>query len=176
MLAHPPHPLGPDLGGEHRAEPVDPPPDRLVADVDATLERQVAPFRVVVRLIGMTKSTALLVAICLAAPPFAHAAIAPGAKVDAAFGNTVLTVDPDGRSRKIWLQPDGTWTGLSRRGLELAGRWTAQGDRICLKQSKPRLPGRMCEKFPTDFGASVEAKDPTGRPIQLKLVRGHVTD
>jgi hypothetical protein len=35
--------------------------------------------------------------------------------------------------------------------------------------------GSMCEKFPTEFGAGVEAKDPTGKMVQLKLVKGHVT-
>lgn len=117
---------------------------------------------------------ALLLAAVLAFPLAAHAASAPAADVKAAFGNTVLTIDPDGRSRKIWLRPDGTWTGLSRRGLDLAGRWTLQGDKVCLSQSKPRLLGRMCETFPTELGASVRVKDPSGKAVQVKLVRGQV--
>ena len=116
----------------------------------------------------------LLLATLLAAPLAAHAAAAGAENVKAAFGNTVLTIDPDGRSRKIWLQPNGTWTGLSRRGLDLAGKWTVQGDKVCLSQSKPRLMGSMCEQFPTKFGADVEAKDPTGKTVHLKLVKGHV--
>jgi hypothetical protein len=125
--------------------------------------------------IAMTRSMALLSAALLAAPLAAHAAPAPPASVTAAFGNTVLTIDPDGRSRKIWLKPDGSWTGLSRRGLDLAGKWTVHGEKVCLTQTKPRLMGSMCEKFPTEPGASVRAKDPTGKTIQLKLVKGHVT-
>jgi hypothetical protein len=122
----------------------------------------------------MTRSIVPLLATFLAAPLAAHAAAAPPANVQAAFGNTVLTIDPDGRSRKIWLQPDGTWTGLSRRGLDLAGKWTVRGDRVCLSQSKPRLFGSMCEKFPTEPEVGIEAKDPTGKTIRLKLVKGHV--
>ena len=122
----------------------------------------------------MTKAMTLLLVACLAAPLVARAAAPAGGNVQAAFGNTVLTIDPDGRTRKIWLQPDGTWTGLSRRGLNLAGTWSVQGEKVCLKQSKPHLPGSMCETFPTDPGASVEAKDPMGKTIQLKLVKGHV--
>jgi hypothetical protein len=121
----------------------------------------------------MTRTVVLILAAFLATPLAAHAA-APPANMSAAFGNTVLTIDPDGRSRKIWLQPDGTWTGLSRRGLDLAGKWTVQGDKVCLSQSKPRLFGSMCERFPTDFGIAVEAKDPTGKLVHLKLVKGHV--
>jgi len=122
----------------------------------------------------MTRPIVLLLAAVLAAPLAAHSAAAPPENVKAAFGNTVLTIDPDGRSRKIWLQPNGTWTGLSRRGLDLAGKWTVKGDKVCLSQSKPRLIGSMCEKFPTEFGAGVEAKDPTGKMVHLKLVKGHV--
>src|SRR5215207_5341062 len=118
----------------------------------------------------MTRSTALLIASFLISPLSPPAAAAPPASVAATFGNTVLTIDPDGRSRKIWLKPNGTWTGLSRRGLHLAGKWTLKGDKVCLSQSKPRLFGTMCEKFPTEFGAPVEAKDPTGKTVRLKLV------
>ena len=107
-------------------------------------------------------------------PLAAGAADAPTANVKAAFGNTLLTIDPDGRSRKIWLQPDGTWTGLSRRGLDLAGKWRVEGEKVCLSQSKPALPGSMCQKFPSDPEVGVETKDPTGKTIQLKLVKGHV--
>ena len=121
----------------------------------------------------MTRSILLLCAALLAAPLDAQAA-APSANVKAAFGNTVLTIDPDGRSRKIWLQPDGTWTGLSRRGLDLAGKWTVEGDKVCLSQSKPRLLGHMCETFPTDPKVGIDAKDPTGQVVHLKLVKGHV--
>ena len=123
----------------------------------------------------MTRSSLLLIAALLATPLSVQAADTPSANVKAAFGNTVVTVDPDGRSRKIWLQPDGTWTGLSRRGLDLAGKWTTEGDKVCLSQSKPRLFGHMCEVFPSDPKVGIDAKDPTGKTVHLKLVKGHVT-
>jgi hypothetical protein len=122
----------------------------------------------------MIKSVVLLIAVLLATPLDGQAAAVSSANVSAAFGNTVLTIDPDGRSRKIWLQPDGTWTGLSRRGLDLAGKWKVDGDKVCLSQSKPRLFGKLCQTFPTDPEVGVEAKDPTGNMVHLKLVRGHV--
>jgi len=123
-----------------------------------------------------TFSRLLLFAVLIAAPISAHAADAPPANITAAFGNTLLTIDPDGRSRKIWLQPDGTWTGLSRRGLDLAGKWKMNGDKVCLTQSKPALFGSLCQKFSTDLEAGVESKDPTGKMVMLKLVKGHVTN
>jgi hypothetical protein len=138
------------------------------------MRTDVGAFLLVARCFAMTRSMMLLSAALLAAPLAAQAAAAPPTNVKAAFGNTVLTIDPDGRSRKIWLQPDGTWTGLSRRGLDLAGKWTVKGDKVCLSQSKPRLFGSMCERFPTEPGAGLEAKDPTGKMIHIKLVKGHV--
>ncbi|MDP2258956.1 MAG: hypothetical protein Q8J89_04500 [Caulobacter sp.] len=123
----------------------------------------------------MTRFIALLLATFVAAPLAGHSAAASPANVSAAFGNTVLIVDPDGRSRKIWLKADGSWTGLSRRGLDLAGKWTLQGEKVCLSQSKPRLPGKLCQPFPGVIGASHTAKDPGGKTVKLKLVKGRVT-
>jgi hypothetical protein len=107
--------------------------------------------------------------------PAADKGVPEKANVAAAFGNTVLSVYPDGRAQKIWLQPDGTWTGLSRRGNPLAGSWSVKGPKVCLKQSKPpTLPISFCQPFPEDPAKGVDAKDLTGTPIHLKLVKGHV--
>lgn len=100
----------------------------------------------------------------------------PSAKIAATFGNTVMSIYPDGRSQKIWLKADGSWTGQSRRGNPLAGSWTAKGDQVCLKQTKPALPfGHFCQVFPHDPATGVDSKDLTGTKIHLKLVKGHVT-
>jgi len=122
----------------------------------------------------MNKLTSMVLSLLLAAPLVATAAPKPATGINAAFGNTVKIIDPDGRSRKIWLQPDGTWTGRSRRGLDLAGKWKLDGEKVCMSQSKPRLFGTLCQNFPTDPEMSVEAKDPSGTTVHLKLVKGHV--
>jgi hypothetical protein len=125
----------------------------------------------------MRTSTLLLLAALFAAPMCSYAADALPANIKAAFGNTLLTIDPDGRSRKIWLMPDGTWTGLSRRGLDLAGKWKMDGDKVCLSQSKPALPGSLCQVFPSDLKVGGAAtKDPSGKTGMLKLVKGRVTE
>jgi hypothetical protein len=109
----------------------------------------------------------------LAGPSLGASAPEPSARVAAAFGNTVMSIYPDGRSQKIWLQPDGAWTGLSRRGIPLAGKWTLKGDKVCLRQSKPpTLPISFCQVFPSDPETGIDAKDLTGTPIHLKLVKG----
>jgi hypothetical protein len=123
----------------------------------------------------MTKLMPVLAAAALASAVSPAFAAPAGADVKAAFGNTLMTIDPDGRSRKIWLSPDGTWSGLSRRGLDLAGKWTTKGEEICLSQSKPKLPGRMCGRFPTKPGVTLQAKDPMGKTVRLRMAKGHVT-
>lgn len=123
----------------------------------------------------MRTFTLLLLGALIAAPACSYAADAPPANVKATFGNTLMTIDPDGRSRKIWLKPDGTWTGLSRRGLDLAGKWKMDGDKVCLSQSKPALPGSLCQVFPSDLKVGGAAtKDPSGETGMLKLVKGQV--
>jgi hypothetical protein len=99
----------------------------------------------------------------------------PAADMHAAFGNTVVSTYPDGRSQKIWLHPDGTWDGLSRTGNALAGRWNMKGEKVCLRQTKPpTLPFSYCSAFPQhpDVGVQWTSKDIGGTPIRLTLEKG----
>ena len=107
----------------------------------------------------------------------ATAALEPAAQVKPAFGNTVLSIYPDGRSQKIWMHPDGSWEGQSRRGKALAGRWSVRDGKVCMKQSTPpTLPIAYCTAFPqnTYVGVTWASKDMAGDPIQLKVVKGMV--
>ena len=129
----------------------------------------------------MTKLALLIPALAtaisgFAAAPAARAADTAASKVAATFGNTVFSIYPDGRSQKVWLKQDGTWTGQSRRGNPLAGKWTAKGDKICLKQTHPPMFGfGFCQVFPDDPSKGIDSKDLLGTKIHLKLVKGHVT-
>lgn len=116
-----------------------------------------------------------LAAILLAAAPALARAEPADTRVAAAFGNTVVTLYPDGRTQEIWLQPDGRWTGLSRAHKDLAGKWMLKGDKVCMRQqTPPTLPFSYCTAFPPDarVGAAWTGRDFGGTPIQLKLVRG----
>lgn len=97
-------------------------------------------------------------------------------RVAAAFGNTVMSVYPDGRSQKIWLHPDGSWDGVGRNGVQLAGRWKLKDDKVCMKQSKPpTLPFMSyCTGFPSDARVGVvwTSRDVMGTPIKLTVVKG----
>lgn len=107
----------------------------------------------------------------------ATAASEPAAQVQPAFGNTVLSIYPDGRSQKIWMHPDGSWDGQSRRGTALAGRWSVKDGKVCMKQSRPpTLPLAYCTAFPanTYVGVTWTSKDMAGAPIELKVVKGMI--
>jgi hypothetical protein len=95
--------------------------------------------------------------------------------VAAAFGNTVLATYPDGRHQRIWMNPDGTYEGVGRRGTPSSGKWSIKDDKVCLKQAKPfPAPINYCTRFPDkgDVGVTWIGKDIAGTPITLKLVKG----
>ena len=113
--------------------------------------------------------------LCAAAVLVAGAADAEPRGLDAAFGNTVKATYPDGRSQRYWFKSDGTWSAIGRRGKPSSGKWTRDGERVCLKQAKPfASPFRYCTRFPADgrLGSSWPAKDAGGGRITLSLVAG----
>jgi hypothetical protein len=120
-------------------------------------------------------SRCLLIAAALALPALAARAEGPPSPIAATFGNTVVSTYSDGRSQKIWISPDGTWSGLSRRGAPLAGKWTLKGEKVCLRQTHPpTLPFSFCQVLPADPATGVDSRDFSGAPIHLRLVTGHV--
>ncbi len=105
---------------------------------------------------------------CLAAAP---------SPVSPAFGNTIVSTYPDGRTAELWLSPDGGYTGLGRkRNDPSSGHWRVKQDKLCLKQSRPiPVPISYCFPVPSSFDSAWSAKAPTGEAIQVKLAQGHVT-
>ncbi len=93
----------------------------------------------------------------------------------AAFGNTIKALYPDGRTHRIWLQPDGGWEAVGRTGKTSSGRWTLKGEKVCLKQSRPiALPISYCAPFPVDgsVGAVWAGRDMSGESVRMTLVKG----
>ena len=104
----------------------------------------------------------------------ANAATSPLAK---AFGNTIVSTYPDGRTAELWLQQGGGYTAEGRRHDMSSGRWSLKGGKVCLKQSKPIwTPFTYCTAIPNGgVGTSWSAKAVTGEAIRVKLVPGHVS-
>lgn len=122
----------------------------------------------------MARTILALSAVALATVASAAAAQGEGTPVAAAFGNTIISTYPDGRTARLWLQSDGTYLGQGRRGDRSTGRWTLRGEKICLRQTRPRtLPITFCTPLPSGgVGAVWTAKAVTGERVRVRLASG----
>jgi hypothetical protein len=102
-----------------------------------------------------------------AAPPTA-ADLAP------AFGNTLLSTYPDGRTARMWLQAGGVYEGRGRRGGLSSGTWRVRDGQVCFSQRRPLpLPGSFCTAIvPGGIGNSWTARAMTGETIRVSLIAG----
>ncbi len=116
--------------------------------------------------------TLLIAAAMLSLPVAALAA----ADIDAAFGNTIVSTYPDGRTGHLWIAKDGTYSSTGRRKTPSSGKWTVKGEQVCLKQHKPsKVPFSYCTAAPDGgIGTTWTAKAVTGEKISVKLVKGIV--
>src|SRR5688500_14549899 len=48
------------------------------------------------------------------------------------FGNTFVVTSASGAESRYYFNEDGTFTGLAPGGSQMAGRWTVEGDQLCL--------------------------------------------
>ncbi len=114
------------------------------------------------------KLAVIALSLALAAPAFAAPAPASLAK---AFGNTVVSTYPDGRTALLWLKPDGTYDAKGRRRTPSSGTWSLKGEKMCLKQRKPfGAPFSYCTALPTT--TTWTAKAVTGEPVTVRIVPG----
>ena len=118
----------------------------------------------------MLRTAAVLLLLAASSPALA----ADVSALEPAFGNTLLSTYPDGRTAKAWLSRDGTYRGQSRRGTALAGRWSIKGEKVCFKQSRPfPAPVSWCTPLHRGgVGTSWTAKAVTGEQIRVQLVKG----
>jgi hypothetical protein len=108
------------------------------------------------------------------------AAARPGVAADssdllaAAFGNTIVSTYPDGRTAELWLQPGGLYTAEGRERDRSNGRWWVKDDRLCLKQAHPFAFGYVyCTRLSQFTTGSIWiSRAVTGETIQITLVRG----
>ncbi len=91
-----------------------------------------------------------------------------------AFKSTVVSTYPDGRTARLWLSSDGSYTAEGRRKDRSSGHWKIKGDQICLKQSDPAtVPISYCTAVPSGgVGSTWSAKSVFGDPLTVTLVAG----
>ncbi|CAN5156348.1 hypothetical protein BH09PSE1_BH09PSE1_14870 [soil metagenome] len=91
-----------------------------------------------------------------------------------AFGNTLLSTYPDGRTARMWLQRGGVYEGRGRRGGLSSGTWRVRDGQVCFSQRRPiPLPGSFCTPIvPGGIGNSWTARAMTGETIRVSLIAG----
>lgn len=104
----------------------------------------------------------------------AQAAPPKASPVEAAFGNTIVSTYPSGRSTRLWLNRNGTYEGQRTNGKRTSGKWSLKGGKVCLKQTKPAgLPLTFCSPVPAGkVGTTWNSKSPKGEPLRNRLVAG----
>jgi hypothetical protein len=80
-------------------------------------------------------------AALIAAPAFAGT-------MDNTYGNTIVVTYPSGAQALYFFNADGTFTGTAPGGSQMAGRYTAEGDQLCLIPPSGQAP--QCTTIATD--------------------------
>jgi hypothetical protein len=62
----------------------------------------------------------------------AGAAFAQQSTMQNTFGNTIVVTYTSGAEARYFFNEDGTFTGVAPGGSQMAGRWTVEGEQLCL--------------------------------------------
>lgn len=102
------------------------------------------------------------------------AAGAQESRLAPAFGNTIVSTHPDGRTAKLWLNADHSFSAEGRAGNRSSGTWRLRGDRLCLTQRRPiPIPFSYCHAFPqVSVGGSWNDTASNGEAVVNRVVRG----
>ena len=90
-----------------------------------------------------------------------------------AFTGTIVSTYPDGRTSRVWLNRDGTFSSEGRVHEKKAGHWYVKRGDLCLTQSKPiPIPFlAYCSPIPAKVtGEGWSGKADTGEPIRIRLL------
>lgn len=91
-----------------------------------------------------------------------------------AFGNTLVSTYPDGRTARMWLRADGGYEGQGRRGGRSSGVWNVREGDVCFRQRRPiPVPRSFCTPIVRGgVGTTWTARAVTGETVQVELVAG----
>jgi hypothetical protein len=113
---------------------------------------------------------------------FVAALATPGGPVDsspleAAFGNTILSTYPDGKTATLYLDRDGSYTGQGRHKEFIDGRWSLRPGKVCFRQSHPfPVPFSICRPLVAPaIGDEWTVKAVTGETLAVTLLAGRPT-
>jgi hypothetical protein len=96
------------------------------------------------------------------------------ARLEEAFGATIVSTYPDGRQAELWLKRDGAYLSEGRRHDRSSGTWQIKDDKLCLRQHAPfPAPFSFCTAVPSgSLDKPWQSKAFTGETITVRLVKG----
>ncbi|MBI1407664.1 MAG: hypothetical protein GC145_16250 [Caulobacter sp.] len=115
-------------------------------------------------------------AVMAAGAALGLAALAGPAMADpmaSAYGNTVVVTYPGDATVKIYVNADGTYTGVGPDGSASGGSWKIEGDQTCFTQTTPAAGPPSCS--PTvekKVGDTWTATGQGGAPVTITIVEG----
>lgn len=88
------------------------------------------------------------------------------------YGNTIVVTYPNGGQALYFFNADGTFTGTAPGGSAMAGRYTAEGDQLCLIPPSGQAP--QCTTIATDksVGDTWTQSATDGSEISVELRAG----
>ena len=104
-------------------------------------------------------------AALMAAPAFADT-------MENTYANTIVVTYPSGAQALYFFNADGTFTGAAPGGSTMAGRYTAEGDQLCLIPPSGQAP--QCTTIATDksVGDTWTQNAADGSEISVELRAG----
>jgi opacity protein-like surface antigen len=111
-------------------------------------------------------AAALAVAVALiAAPAFADT-------MQNTYGNTIVVTYPSGAEARYFFNEDGTFTGTAPGGSTTAGRWTAEGEQLCLIPPSGQAPSCTTIQAGKNVGDAWTQLGSDGSEINVELRAG----
>ncbi len=111
-------------------------------------------------------AAALAVAVSLfAAPAFADT-------MQNTYGNTIVVTYPSGSEASYFFNEDGTFTGTAPGGSAMAGRWTVEGENLCLIPPSGQAPACTTIQADKNVGDTWTQLCADGSEINVELRAG----
>ena len=88
------------------------------------------------------------------------------------YGNTIVVTYPSGAQALYFFNADGTFTGTAPGGSQMAGRYTAEGDQLCLIPPSGQAPQCTTIAMDKNVGDTWTQTATNGDQISVELRAG----
>ena len=94
--------------------------------------------------------------------------------MELAYTNTIVSHYASGLEVRHWFNRDGSYQAFFSDGRRMTGRWTAEGEKVCLNEIRPRMIlSRFCTPaVQAKLGETWNSRAPLGRRVRNILEAG----